>query len=991
MKRVFAALFVCVAFLFVGCVDREFDLSDVSGEVTIGGEELVVPLATVDKISLADIIESNDVISNDENGVYQIKFADEGNVEVAGIEIPSLTNLSPKIDPVTFDVASLPTSITLDDMKKFYEFEFPTIQDAVHIDPIEIVEQVNINLPSSLSGVGTLPDALANMIPNLTSSYSNTASFKASLQIMKELDKIDFVEFGSDELPGAEFAVDIELGGIAGINGGGELNVYLKFPEGYYFCDENGTPFPQETHNIFSRNVKINKGDDKISLKLYLQRISYIQHTFVDGKLNIDDTIEYGYDLDIKPCGGQFNLNSEYLPKLHIKATPVYKDIEVVIKHFELDHLKYDVQYEFAGIPKEVEVKKLAFNNSSVTFSMTGLEWLVARDNITNEQFAPSMEIILPSCMHFHSNEYINENVLIANVKDLSKGITLNLDYIDCQDKSITRKGDTIVIDSAIETIIHLESLDGHTVFVSDLLPETNPIKIEFAMSNMHFNVDVANSEVVWGEDLVLSLDLNEQMPTLSQEVEIPSMIASIESIAIAKANSNGEPVGINLSLGTLNNSPFPVGEIDIDVFVNLGKMLRPTKNCLDSSVITKDVNGNYILKIKQLWEPNKAPLTANLEFEALENLPAVVDGKIKIDQIISIERCSATIKGGQNIDLSAIDDVAIDVKMHIDDIEISKFRGCVDIAIAPEEMVVELEDMSNLGVAIETLSLNPILKLNLKENPTGEPLFANVALKTFNAKGDQLFDLNISDVQINGTGATNLVISTPKNRGKFEGTGVTFIEVYNLSDLLSNGIPAKIAVNLSVTTNKNEIYEIDLLRAKQGYNIEYDYEVLVPFEFDNVKLTYESVMGGMNETFATLANDMSGLKVGDIGLVAEFGTTIPFNIRLSAELVNVDGTTNNVEAKLRISNGGLIEGWTEADGLNPHISKLDLDFDLGSSHSLTSLKNVDGVKLKFTLTDTGSDKSSSLANIQYLTGNLKLRVRDGLTIDIFDLIGKEE
>jgi hypothetical protein len=134
-------------------------------------------------------------------------------------------------------------------------------------------------------------------------------------------------------------------------------------------------------------------------------------------------------------------------------------------------------------------------------------------------------------------------------------------------------------------------------------------------------------------------------------------------------------------------------------------------------------------------------------------------------------------------------------------------------------------------------------------------------------------------------------------------------------------------------------------------------------------------------------------LKVGDVGLVAEFGSTIPFDLKLSAELINKEGTTDGIEAALNISNGGFIYGWTESNGDNPNISRLEIGFDLGDSHSLAALKNVDGIRLSFSIMDTDSNETAALSKNHYLNGKLKLRVRDGLTIDIMELLNnsKEE
>ena len=348
-------------------------------------------------------------------------------------------------------------------------------------------------------------------------------------------------------------------------------------------------------------------------------------------------------------------------------------------------------------------------------------------------------------------------------------------------------------------------------------------------------------------------------------------------------------------------------------------------------------------------------------------------------------------IKSGENINLSEIGDAKINIDVKIDDIEARTFTGGVNIAVAPEQMVVELGEMGDLGVDINSLSLNPVLNVKLKDNPTGIPFFANIAVQTFDAAGKELQKITVPTITVAGSGASNIVLSTPYNAPKYAGNeGVTFIEVEGLSDLLSNGIPAKIAVDMSVATDGDKIYTIDLARAAQGYTIEYQYEVVVPLEMDgNVDIAYATTLSGLNDVFVDLADTTKGIKVGDVGLIAEIGTTIPFNIVISAELVNADGTTEGVEARLNINNC-VVKGSAVAGERS--VSNIDLDFDLGESHSLAGLAAADGVRLKFTLYNTDGEVAK-LAKDQYLDGKLKLRVRNGLTVDIFDFLnsGLEE
>ena len=190
----------------------------------------------------------------------------------------------------------------------------------------------------------------------------------------------------------------------------------------------------------------------------------------------------------------------------------------------------------------------------------------------------------------------------------------------------------------------------------------------------------------------------------------------------------------------------------------------------------------------------------------------------------------------------------------------------------------------------------------------------------------------------------------------------------------------------MNVQTDKNDIRTIDLSEAKNGYNIEYQYGVIVPLEFDgNTDISYEDTITGLGSTFAELADTTKGLKVGDVGLVAEFGTNIPFNIVVSAELINADGTTENIDARLDINNC-LIKGYTNAAECGEKsVSNIDIDFNLGESHSLEGLRNADGIRFKFTLYNAGDN--AAIKSTQFIDAKLKLRLRNGVTVDIFDFL----
>lgn len=1005
MKRIFTTLCICIALPFVGCIDRNFDLADTSGDVTIGGEELVVPLGNIEKIALSDILGENEMLKPNEEGVYQISFSSFGNdptkyenISIDGISIPAISCDLPQLQPISFSMGELPTTLGLSAIAHDFDVDFPSIGKIMDVKALKVEQDIAFTLPSQISGQGTIDERtlsflqMANMatIKSSSEGENNEIMFDAKISILEQLNKVNWVEFGCEDHPfGTPFSINVDLNGMREINGGGELKFNVEFPEGYYLRYEDGRDFPQETHNLFSQTYTIQPKQKNISILLYLHRIDYSDKEFTGGELKIDDHIRYSYDLALNLGTGTYNLDNQ--PKITFEAAPQYKDIEVVINHFEVPSLNHALSYTFNGMPSGVAIEKIAFKESSkLNISLKGLEWCVVKDNKTGADISPSIELDLPRCMHFRNHALLNNetNVLMATAAELASGVTLSLEYIDCTgSEGVKQENSSLQINENIVAKLHMESLDGHTVLVSSVTPPDN-LKVSVGIAEAQLELDIENSKVNWSEDKSFDLNLGSGNTTsISTSIDVPEMISSIERIEICNANSQDkEPVSLSFALEA--NKSFPVEALDVNVSVNLGKMLHPTQEMFEQGLIQTNDNGDYIFTINETWSPREASLTKTLKFDALENIPAIVDGKLTINQNFPIMG-SVKIKSGESLKLSE-EDAKVEVKLHLDDIKVSTFKGGVNFEYKPETIFVELGDMGDLGVDINSLSLNPVLKLKLSENPTGVALNADVAITTYDANDNILTTISVPTITVNGSGKTDIVISTPRNEAKYSDEGVTFIAIDNLAKLLSNGIPAKIGVDMAVKSNKNDICTIDLSSAENGYNIGYQYEVVIPLEFDgDIDLSYESSIMGLNETFVSLADELNSVKVGDIGLIAEIGSTIPFTLVLSAELINAEGTTEGITARLNIDKCR-IDGYNKDKDGEKRISKVDLEFDLGDIGSLEGLRNADGLRFKFTLYGTDADVAA-LAKTQFIDGKLKLRVRDGLTIDIFDFLNGEE
>lgn len=993
MKRFFTSLCICLALLFASCVDREFDLAETSGEITIGGEELIIPLGEIGSISVEDLLKNNDTLTESDNGVYQISFSSFGNdpskyeeISVDGVKIDPIHCELPQLKPITFNaIGELPQSFRMSGLNSTFAVNIPTISNVMDIEPIKSTQDLSVKLP--LSGKGTITSAILEQLKRMNATTLNSSSneevvFDAELSILKELKEVKWVEFGCEDHPyGAPFEAKLALNGLNDINGGGELKFRIEFPEGYHLCDENGNELA--AHNIFEKVYSISPKQKEVDILLYLAKIDYKGEQFTDGKLKIDDHIRYSYELTMNLGTGNYDLGS--LPKFTFMSEPKYKDVEIVIGKFEApnneDEIHCDVNYTFNGLPSVIKVSKVAFKSAPLKISLKGLEWLKVRCYDTGEIFSPEIEVALPPCMNFKNHDLLkNGNTLIATTEQLANGVTLEIDNIDANADGVRQENGQLIINTQLIASLHLEGLSNHTIHISSLTPPasyTGEVSLSIADTTLVLDTDKDKTVIETAEELSFPLDLGDQVPTISQEIEIPEMVSAIKRINIGKANStSNEPVKMTFSLRRTNT--FPVDELLINATVNLGKLLRPTQKMFDEGLITKNDNGDYLLSIDEVWKPKQAALTKTLEFDALENLPEIANGKISLNQSFPVTG-SAKINMGEQPDILANAEINIDLA--IDDIEVRTFEGCLNVGVKPETMTVELGNMDNLGININSLSINPILKFNLKDNPVGVGLAADIVIKTLDSNNNQLNEIVVPTIAINERGASNIVISTAVNANKYKGDDITFVEISGLSSLFAKSIPSKIVVDMKAYSDNNKEVTLNLKDAENGYKIEYQYEVIVPFAFDgDFDISYETSVRGLNSTFKSLAESTEGISVGDIGLLGVFGSTIPFDVVVSAELIDKQGSTEGISAHLNINNC-LVKG-SDNSGTKRY-SEIDFEFDLGGNGSLAGLKKADGIKLKLTLYNANRDQLSTIAKKQFIDGKLELRIRNGLTIDL--------
>ena len=538
MKKVLILLSVCGVLSFTGCIDREFDLADVSGEITLGGEELVVPLADIGEIYLGDLLEGNDVISSNENGVYQIAFSSFGDdrskweaIGIDGISIPAITGLSPELKPISFELEELPTTMTMAGISESFVAEFPKIDNVnLSINPITKNEDLG-SLPNKLKGslgklgfsgdTGTITPTILNLLgdnASLSDEFSGSTNFSIEVNdIPEQVSSVNVVEFGNAKNDyGSPFEVKIDLGGMSGIVGGGVLTINVEFPSSYYLCDENGVEFSEGANNKLNKEINLQPGQELVSVIVYLKNIKFENQG--NGGIAINDTISYGYDLNFNLQAGDFDLSK--LPQFSINAVPECKDIIVTVGNVDKEMKVEDYVCKFERsfeMPEGIKIEKVLFKNTELKLNMSGLQWL----SIDGEQVA--MNITFPKCMVFANHPLLAKyadgaTYLLANATELANGITLQLDAIDCEakDEGVVFANGELKVNSDIVVKAEVPSVNGKTMSVSSLISTLTPspdyvtdtdnngkwnVNVNVSIEGSELQLDTENTVVKWSEE----------------------------------------------------------------------------------------------------------------------------------------------------------------------------------------------------------------------------------------------------------------------------------------------------------------------------------------------------------------------------------------------------------------------------------------------------------------------------------------------------------
>ena len=486
MKSMLKWLMATVVILASGCVDETFRIDEVSTEVTIAAGKTTLPLGSLDKMELGELMENVVVegLEVDDNGNYLYRYAGVG-------------------EPQSFD--NIQNTFTMPGTETRFKVDYPSLSLDMGGVVIDEVDDVKVNSNDILamlpSTSGTLSANLAAQMPNIEGTYSKSFSgddMHLLLDIPEQVEDIKKITFKDVEAGhhGAPMHLTVDLNGLAGINGGGEIDFEVALSGGKFrIVDDNGALLCDG--NEYNITYDIEPGASHVDFVVYVESIENTAGLNSSHQLDIPLELMCNMSFSIKTKGGEYNLSS--MPEFALYADFEYGDAEIIMNS-DMALVEYQPaepqKITINNLPAELKcVNAITLaEGTAINFYAHGLEWL--GDNA--EKVA--VEVSMPDYLVLHAAEgagyeYDEANsILKATIADISKGVALDIERLDFGAEGLSPNAEgAISLDLAFGINAHFVGEDS--IIVSSLIHDDN-IEIATGIDSIDLTVEALSGKV---------------------------------------------------------------------------------------------------------------------------------------------------------------------------------------------------------------------------------------------------------------------------------------------------------------------------------------------------------------------------------------------------------------------------------------------------------------------------------------------------------------
>ena len=443
------------------------------------------------------------------------------------------------------------------------------------------------------------------------------------------------------------------------------------------------------------------------------------------------------------------------------------------------------------------------------------------------------------------------------------------------------------------------------------------------------------------------------------------------------------EETDIKLNLNTVNtpsNMPFGVQKLE-NMKITIPTCLKVVKSSVSNGWVLDEATNTLTCTSLNYSAQNPTICSMKLNKIVLNRAPVNNQVTFTDDELTMHMEGKVTFGASRNFDMGKNDVASVRL-----DIAIGNQQG------SSLEKLLTVKQVTGRFTPEINPNINPInISESLPDFLQDEEVRIDVANPTLRFNSDFTnipvgVDLSGTLTSVYKKTSDNVTITLPKqsfdnNKNNFvyyyqgtspydpQGLPATYksAKVNNLGTLIKK-LPEQINVDLKngQVAVKNQPYTIEL---GKRYEADADYEVFVPFEFNNgLKIVYRDSTKSMNDDLKDYGAD--GIRVNGTAQ-----NTIPLDLIVTLEAIDIDG---NVISGITFTNAKVKAG--SGDINNPTETPIEIEATLSDPKLLSQ---VDKLIFKVTADNKETTQSHKLISTQYLrVANIKLRLKGKVTAD---------
>lgn len=493
-------------------------------------------------------------------------------------------------------------------------------------------------------------------------------------------------------------------------------------------------------------------------------------------------------------------------------------------------------------------------------------------------------------------------------------------------------------------------------VIIDDFSPKFEPYTRDFQATTTELpqipGLEMPDIEIAFEANINTAENFN-------VDTELPTEVKHVRSVRIT--DNNGDDLHVELSIDIsgmpdflpriyLSGAELALPElIDFDIEPN-GELVREGSSIFISKTIEL-TNGTGHVSV---------PLTIyGFSNPTVENGHLLITDEIALKGLVYADKQSIGLEDLTNTTVS----VQPNLNLSTPQIRIKGVSGTVvpNVDINTSVSLSDLPDfLKEEGTSLEIKDL----ALNLSvQNPIDAPISASFEISPLDENG-QVVNGNVVSLALKVAGGERTTFQIDRNS--------PLITSGSLTSLLST-IPDQLDIKVTEVKIESETNDQTIELGKGDYNLNIDYDINVPLEFDNLRIFYTDSIDNLRSDLADVSD-----KIKHLELDVVVDNAIPLGLVLSVKPLD--------------QNGDPITGLTLPEGVEINAAP-NSDNAIQSTHVTLNIEEVrenalqELDKLEFKVEGSNQDNHDvTLRPDQFIVVHLSARLPEGAQMDLEDL-----